>query len=777
MTDKHKGDFFPAPHNLEISSYFHRPQLVSGRALYSMKTLGGPPAIKADGGELVLGEASIPARLVSSYGPVTYFSLASPIPAELMDQRARFKPHPKTAIELKNPSPINSLELFLDETHGWAMLASESLGGSQNPWPAELWPLIDAQSLTPFGISFIWTLAGDASTATADIVSSLDPGETTLMIANSDSVLVELARIAASETTLALDEHTHLKNLEPFTIETKLKAFADERARRQNLLDQDLSIHQKTEAVLAGRVDSWNRLAALERSLKQLREEVVVRRKEWENSEEQLKISEREWVKAEQSGGGIFGVFSRKDYANRRREAQNKLEAAEKAMRGARLEMESLLEQAKRMENSLSEARFQVQSLQPLSDTLEQLEIVRNTTRELISKLAAASAAPPRDREIASLLAQSRLVLARPSWVCGAQPAPAAQLAPAAQADPAALFDNVVIVSPAACNHQNRQALALEAKRAKKRFIVVSDFSALAWTACAPQDCRGAPVWRNFISGRLEGSLGKFSFLGPLPSLLEKDGKPFLQPQPSRHPWLSSLGLATGLAKVSLPAPTGPAFRAVGDDGPLCLSSALASVRLAVDALKCEDADAAKNDAGKTDGGNSRHDKLIYILTPSKGQTLLARAILEDLDLLEAVYVGEPHQFEGWPPAHLAILDTAMGPPHKEHPWANASIGRVAIIQALRLASGALAVVGFDQSIKALRSSSMLFKFYNQITKTITPCFKPPRAKSFTDALDQSSDAVFAVIPAFESSWWSAISNSFMRALGRKVKVTILACV
>ncbi|MDR1111900.1 MAG: hypothetical protein LBP92_14690 [Deltaproteobacteria bacterium] len=419
-------------------------------------------------------------------------------------------------------------------------------------------------------------------------------------------------------------------------------------------------------------------------------------------------------------------------------------------MRRARMEMESLLAEARTVEADLAEARDSSRDLPPKEEILAELSALRATGQDLASRAAGLERPIPEAQAEASVLASKKVVLARlGSWL------------------PPGGFETLIVAAPVVTDRKSREALASLALLAKRRLVVAADFHGWSWTAPAPAGQDGQPAWRNLMAApALEGPLpGTLSFLGPLPPIQAPgQGAPpreCLLPDPSRHAFLGRMGFSSGLARLPLNHPTGPALRAFGDGGPICPASALASVRLAVEA--------ARSAAASGEPGD------IYILSPGRAQAALARSLLSDFGSPAGVMAGEPHDFELWPPAPMAILDTALAPPLAGSDLSSPETGRPAILRALSLASGALVVCADPASVEALSPDSVLRGLWARLQDSAWPGWLPPQPAPFWEALDKARDEALFVMPPFGPSWWPPLAGHFLSALRRKVRLTIIS--
>jgi hypothetical protein len=672
-------------------------------------------------------------------------------------------------------------DLFLDPVKGFLMTLSEALGGGKEKWPEELWPAYQGQEKISEGVTFLWARADNLSSLVVDLVKGLVDQGQVLVISGLDGPLEALA-LAFREKAISLGpKPTKLKELEAISLENRIDKIKRQRKEEAEKIRGDFLIHQKSEKLVSERLECWTRLQGLSRSLNHLRNEAHHRKSEWTSREIDLIDSQREYDKAEKDQGGLMVLLGLKNQKERLELSKAKLDAAERAMRRVRLEVESLLNEAKTVDAELAAAKDRVNGL-PDKESLEaELEALKAIGQGLISQ-AATLELPINEAQLsAGVLASSEVLLSR----LGAEL-------------PLSSVDNLLVAAPVVVDHKTREALTALAMMAKKRLVIVADFTPWSWTGAAPMGQDGLLAWRNFLASQtLDGPLSEpAALLGPLPKLapLGQEAQPepgddpkeglkealkdfrkvglklapkveilseYLTPNPAKYGFLSKMGFSSGLAKLPLNHPTGPALRAFDDIGPFCPVSALASVRLAVEAVR----------KAKSFG----QEVNVYVMTASKAQGALARSLLEDFGRPPGVMAGEPQDFELWPPAPLVILDTALAPPQTSNGLSSPEMGRPGILRALNLAAGALVVCGSPTSLDELTVKSPLRKLWSTLTDTAWPGWLPLQPSPFWEALDQAKNEAFMVLPAFEPDWWGPLANHFLSALRRKVKMTIIS--
>jgi hypothetical protein len=687
-------------------------------------------------------------------------------------------------------------DLFLDPVKGYLMTLSEALGGGKEKWPEELWPAFDGSEKVSEGVTFVWAREDNLSGVAVDLAKGLTGEGPVLVLSGLDGPLEALAMGFREGAVSVCPRPSRAKELDSISLENRLDKIKRERKEEAERIRADFSIHQKSEKLVTERLECWTRLQGLSRSLNHLRNEAHQRKAEWNSREIDLIDSQREYDKAEKESGGLMVLLGLKNQKDRLELSKAKLEASERAMRRVRLEVESLLNEAKTVDAELSAAKDRVKSL-PDKESLEaELEALKAIGQSLISQ-AAALELPINDAQLAAgVFSSCQVIVSR----LGAEL-------------PISSVDNLIVAAPVVVDHKSREALTALAMMAKKRLVIVADFTPWSWTGAAPTDGEGNYAWRNFLAPKtLEGPLtGPAAFLGPLPKLAPlgqevqsgpgegdgdgpKDGQgggpsgghetlkgdfkghrkaPFkiapkvevlaeyLTPNPAKFGFLSKMGFSSGLAKLPLNHPTGPSLRAFDDIGPFCPVSALSSVRLAVEAVR----------KAKSLGEEAN----VYVMTASKAQGALARSLLEDFGRPKGIMAGEPQDFELWPQAPLVILDTALAPPQASNGLSSPEMGRPGILRALNLAAGALVVCGSPTSMEELTAKSPLRKLWSTLTDTAWPGWLPLQPSPFWEALDQAKNEAFMVLPAFEPDWWGPLANHFLSALRRKVKMTIIS--
>jgi hypothetical protein len=870
-------------------------------------------------------------RILSASGEL---SAPTPTPAAATAPAPAAKKR-KTSRKASSETP--GADLFLDRRRGWIMAMTEALPGGDAPWRTELWPAFDPKAAPPLGVSFIWVLPPQLPELVRLLAKTASAAGQVLVCSGSNPVLEAVAELASESRIVFLSpKPTTSAALDATTMETHLEKRREERRLAAELAQAELQTHRRAEQRAAEKLEHYLRLQALETSLGHLKREAAQRKGDWSAREDELQAAHKDFEDLDKKKSGLLGFLGSEKKKLDLLQARKRLDEAERAMRRVRLEMESLLSEARTVEADLADARDMVKGL-PAQETLAaELAALKSQGQLLNSKAAALELPIPSAQAESAVLSSADIIMARP----GGPPPPG-------------LFENIILAAPVVVDRASRERLAAFCAQAKSRLIVAADFSGWSWTAPPPRDKEGRQGWRNFMAARLSPVplFGPAAGLGPLPALAasgggsslrlgslvgspnqaktteakrpsafetrlltdvnkligpvsvsafssettkapdsevdanqasssaanglaereekaeqaeqaeqteraeqteqtkrseqavqaeqteqakqaerieqteqtirteqakqtknneiepekEKTGEAdrgvrpkadepkdrpekerlvaqglqkasrslslpeivgaaggqWLTPNPARFSWLSQLGFQTGLAKLNLNYPAGPSIKAFGDGGPSSPGSALASVRLAVEASRLSQS------AGE--------GQPIYVISASKTQAAVTRALLADLGFPPGVMAGEIHDFENWPQAPLVILDSALAPPQIAHPWSSPETGRPALIRALALAAGALAVCASPQSMDMLPAGSVLAEFWANLTESAWPGWTPLQSPPFWESLNKASKEALVVLPAFEPAWWPALAPYFVSALRRKVKVTIIS--
>jgi hypothetical protein len=716
------------------------------------------------------------------------------------------------------------------------------------------WRRLDSSSPLPEGPLLVWAAAPDVPRTLAALLALLPEGETALASCPSPRTLEDCARALAQSRIGFLYPHLEApKALFASSLASLRLQEREEKARELARVSREEQALKAAESGLQEELAAHRTLVTLESNLEALRDEIAARKPSWFSADygraEALAAWERAGAELARTRSGLRGLITGRLEAKAleaaEQEAASRLSQAERAAGAARREREEFVRDARTLREELLEARSRAARLRPLAEAEAALATLRAglaDLRERSSRLARESrAAPSRPLDAADLEA-APLILAREGADRDGPPLGARR------------FDDIVAVAPPVSTHRDREALVAHSAFARRRFIVLADFSACAWYEEAPVDDGGAPAWHTLLAseplpspgpaptaaapgllpagqdrkGR-PGGAGQPSPagaapgaappadlappggpappaatlpapsatiaaalvamrasssrplrpepppnpLGPYPAFRKPDGGSTMRPSPSGFPGLLSVNIQDGLAICPVTLPEAVSLRARGEDGPVNPVTAFTAVRLAATFLEGEDAGRAPRTAGP--GGAPR--RTAVILAPSPAQARLLRALLEDLGKAHLrVLAGEPGDFEGFPPASLVILDTALGAPHASHPWAKAPAGAKALLLALSLAGGALVLLGPERRIARLPAEGPLAALYRAASdKVHADAAQHLSEASFQEALEAASASVFCSLPAQGPDWWRATSPGLLGAIRRGARVTVLA--
>jgi hypothetical protein len=751
-----------------------------------LRILGGafpPPAAELT---IILGDERVRAGRLASITSSTILKPLEPLP-EPLPERALLTAEPPPDQGPSDPPPLPGWRLFSDNLSGFLLAATEAAKGAamgaaeggrksaESPFDHALWP--PPPEPLPQGISLVWTAQTTAAVRVAGIVKNLPEGESVMVVSWSDAILAELAgRLDGSVAVVGRPSGD--QRLDSASLSTNIERASQLAAAKAEVAEGLLAAHRQAESEVYSRLERLARLMSLTRSRELLRGEARRKRLDWESSEAALTEARDTWSRVGAPPKGLAGLIGKKARLDKIESARLELGRAETFMRGARLEMESLLGEVRTIEAQINEARDLTANFPPKEELEASLAALKDEGAALSAEAARLKGelAPPKLAR--KVLSEAPVLMARPWWPGeGALP-------------PDSVFDNLVLVEPPLGDHPGRRALSKQAFRAKKRLLVAGDLSVIGSIKPAPVGDDGVPAWRTYLAADAREPKARplgarlsdivipgasparseeafydpgsrlLSVLGPLPDLKGPGDSRLLVPDPSRR--LSGLGLGPGLARLDLSGVTaaGPGLRAAGEAGPACPGSAMASIRLALQTLK----------ALSEGGGEGR----VYLLTPTPSQTALALAMAEDLGAPEGLVIGRPEDLAGFPAADLVVMDTGLHPPQTRHPWSSPETGRPAFLRALSLASGALVVTASSEAMTALPKSSLLSRAYGALDGSARPAPDPPRRLLFDDALDKAKESVFFITPPPEESFWPPLAQKLSGAARRRVKTTVL---
>jgi hypothetical protein len=589
----------------------------------------------------------------------------------------------------------------------------------------------------PLGVSFVWDGLATGETV-AQAALALPAEESLWILADSEEILLLAAKYLkkAGRPVLALGPALFSPELAALELDRLLADKAAENAATVAQARAELDRLRAEEKSAKDMAQKWLSLRALEKDLARLRQEVESREVIWAFLSGELASAQDFW--AENSGSRSFWSFFRRKFSKNQSLAQSHLEAAEGEMAKARREKSALLAEARDIQGRLETVSRIVKNYPPLQEIQERLKNLEAETARQALKTGELASSFSRAGAAQGLWAERPAVVAFPGW---AEPEHLAASGP---------IDNLVVANPSGQAESERAALARLARWPTKRLLAIGDFTAWSW-AGGPFDLKARPFSSFLAPARASKAAA------PAVATVQPGGESLAAQNPRQFPWLKEFGLAAPVNAFSWPGPWGPVWRAVGEVGPFNPVSALAAAHLAL---------AAHQLAGP--------GERVYVLAPSPAQGAFLRALFQDLaPKAQNLAAGEPADLADWPKAALVVLDTALG---QEHPWAWPAHGRTALMTALNLAQGAVALVGDEKIIAGLPPNSPLARLWREAAPS-RPVFRWPPATSVTmwEALNRAQREAFFCLPPFEPDWWAPLSIHFQAALNRQVKITILA--
>jgi hypothetical protein len=729
-----------------------------GRHLVAFTNLGGR-ANPGPLGSLAWGSKTLEAFLISPPGPQLIFLTPKSWPLNETQGRALWEPTDDLWLP-PGQAGVPGINEFLDPQTGWlrAVKDFEPHGQSKDPlaslvlkgweeWPAKI----------PLGVSFMWQEKSKTPQTAAQIIDLLPKEESLWIISDQEDFLGQLAQILQNKglplVALGPALDPALQTLElNYLIDQKSSLHAEKLAAKRSQLD----FQRQRQRDVQAKLQKWEYLKTLEGDLVRLTNEVKNRETVWAFHSGELAQARDSWVDTAPRRS-FWSIFKRKKSHYEKNLADTHLQAAETEMARVRREKTSLLEEAKKLTEKLEATQDLVKTLPKVETLSQELLNIESQSLSLSQSIGDLALAWSRSGETHNLLSQKPVLLIYPGW--GAE----------SLADFGAV-DNLLLLGPHGHNPLDRRIIAQSGKWPVKRLITVGDFTSWAWepseyseaseaaeaavSSEPDQDVKFPPsqpvpqkAYYSYLAPSTAASPNPLDLLGPLPQVALQS-----PPDPGRYPFLAELGLKSVLNSWNWPGPWGPVWRGLGDYGPFCPVSALASVQLALKAREIS-------------------SDLIYILAPSPGEGILLRTLIQDLAPgSNNIAAGEPAELADWPKAALVILDTALGP----NPW-NWPDRRSQLLEALRLTDGALVIIGqpetSDESVR-----SPLAKLW-QAAQPFWPkmTWPPKTTNTLWQALDQALREGFFCFPVFEPHWWAPLSLHFQAALNRQVKITILA--
>jgi hypothetical protein len=407
-------------------------------------------------------------------------------------------PDPAPSMPAAPEGGMPGAALFLSRSEGWAVAAG---GGPREGLEAlDAWAGIKGLQALPEGAILVWAAAPDVPAALEAVLSLLPPAESSLCSSGSWAAIDACARSLAQSRRAYLYPHLEAPGalLPRSLLSVRLKEREDKERLRAGL-EREAETSRRDEDTLQEEISVHRTLRTLEANLESLRAEISQRKGSWFASEyaraEALVAWEAARTELVRGRGAVRSFFSgkaaREALESAEREAAARLGLAERTSGTARREREDFVREAKALKDELLDARDRAGRLRPLAEAEAALAAVRRSSAELrekSSRLAREAAAAPLKPPGAMDLEQSRLILAREGT------------------DPACLhvfarhFDNVIALAPKLAGHRDREALAARSAWARKRFIVIADFTLLAWQEEPPKAEDGTPGWYTFMA-------------------------------------------------------------------------------------------------------------------------------------------------------------------------------------------------------------------------------------------------------------------------------------
>ncbi|MDR1873091.1 MAG: hypothetical protein LBS60_14415 [Deltaproteobacteria bacterium] len=731
-------DYFPAPANppeLIFTGGLKLP--FPNRHVYAFNLLGGP-ASYGNRGTLTWGKKTLEARLISPLKAKTLFLTFEPFPPNDQGGRAIWRPNDDPPLPPSDSPGVLGSKEFLDPNGGWLAAVNDFEPPKEEdpPFsgPALGWEL--APLTPPLGVSFIWE--EPLNDILSDLIQALPSNETIWVLADEEEYL-SAAAVALKRTGRRVISQG--PSLLPTLAELELSQLIDQKAKDLDLkvasLREKIALNRTKENELKEYLKTARFLMTQEKDLARLKREMDSREVMWSFSAGELDLAHQRWAK--QRPEKSFWSFLKKKSGQDQNLAQSQLAAAEEEMARTRREKKALMDEAKTLRERIETAKAILSRRPAVSVMEEELKTLEEDTRRLAKEAADLASSFSRTGAVRAIFAEKPASVVFPGF-----------------SEPESLtfggvIDNLIVVNPKGDSLKAQKALAALADWPSKRLLVLGDYATWPWVG-GPLDLKTRP-FSSFVGPLLyKKSTAPQVLSGPFPL-----GVYLEPPEPAKVPWLKDLNLTQPLNHFSWPGPWGPVWRALDELGPFNPTSALASVELALAAQRLA------KDLG-----------LIYILTPSPAQAALVRELLLDLNpQVTGIVAGEPADLASFPPADLVIGDTALG---QEHPWAWPTHGRGALLTALKLAKGALILVGDAAAIQTLAPSSPLRLLW-EAAATARPAFRWPPLTTVPmwEALNRAQKEAFFCLPAFDPSWWGLLSLHFQAALNRKVKISILA--
>jgi hypothetical protein len=676
-------------------------------------------------------------------------------------------------------------DLFLDPISGWLMTSSGALdeeakeNGTLAAW--EDYSLLnDNPDGLPQGLSFVWSLPQDISKSLSKSISFIPSTEKILIVTHGEKEFLEAGEVLKKKNIpfLCAEAYAPLI-LKKFSLRALREDQREAKEKTLKAYREEENILKKAEEDLNAELMVHRSLETLNSNLNFLRDEIASKENDWFLVEVRLAKASAAWESAklllDKSSKGIVGFLKSKntirDLRIKEKKAKEELTFAEKAEATARREREDFVREAKTLKDELLDVISRAKFLPHPKIIEEKLKVLKNDIQnqkdkigKIIRLINQSPIRPIEGEEFLSI----RIFLVRPFFE-------ETTVFPYGT-----VFDNVMVISPLLGSHKEREKLLGTSEKAIKRFIVISDFSPLAWSSPAPIDTKtGLPAWRTYIDSSHQEWPDDINIfpgkqLGTPFLLKDSQDKIYLKPDPSSYEGLLSLNIQEGVAICPITYPHGLSLRAPSEGGPVSPVTALTSVKLALNYLENKNNESFFNNRKSLSFGKKTGEKSVIILSPSPSQAKLTRAIILDFAKTnQKILVEEPINFENFPKAALVILDTALVDPHTTHPMAKGKLAHQNLIRALALSGGAIVIVGSEEKLIKLDQNGPLGLLYR---KAQDKAHFDARfgGISFFEALLNAEESVFVVLPPINKSFWPSIAPHFFQALRKKVKLTIL---
>ncbi len=682
------------------------------------------------------------------------------------------------------------LLLFLDPSEGWAFSATEAASAKEAVYDASSWPEIKLAEL--FDISqtsrpnFLWTFG--RIEAISEVAESLRALPGSLLILGSLKDLERLAHFTEAVYSGATPQSSPLANLSHYY---RLAQKAEERDRELADLRSKLQTQKIEEAGLKAALSQWDDLKDLEMRLAALGAIAEKSRHARRKAQEKLSQLDAQWQTAELDSipQGFLGYFKRNQNKNKKKadELQVALNEAEGVFARLRQDEEGILKEAERLSERLEQDRVASGAWSTPEALLASLQLLSERQREIEENIAEALGRPSFTES--ELLAEAEIVLALPGS--------AEELLAGRD------FDYLLVLATTPPDHRGRQELTKLALKAKKKMMVLGDFTFWPIWSGRPGPkavSQGLKGWDNFRLADFKDPFKEFIAQGklftteqfppgaPLFSRLElgqqnlEEALSFdyiVPPSLPLEPEDSELGSEGKIAQLPQGKPAkkrsklnfgddgasavGLGVRALGELGPANPVSALMVAEAALNFCR----------------SHSTPGLAALILSSSPTQSKLVQAALKDLNAPpERIYCGLPEDFVAWDPVPRVFLEAAFEAPHRGHPWAWPSYGRWRLALAWHLATEEVSLIGRHQWMEKLAPASPLASLWQRSSEgnsLFAHGTSLKQTQTFWETLDSAKEDIWLFAPSFAPFWWRPLAEHFLAAANRKVKVTIIS--